>query len=246
VIPPFPVRFAFKRAPLDHDQIAATVTTPALSLSVTMPPGAEGLGQVISARDLQVVEEWKPLPGSGGVKAGDAFTRTITFTAVGVPGMVFPPFPANQIDGLRLYPKPPVLLDHAAESTSRGGGQETRGGRRDTVVYVCERPGRFVIPAVRLTWWDLATKQLRTADLPARAIIVAADPAAAMPAPRFGAGVQGWWLFVGGGALFAFVLAARWRAGLGRAWSRFVAPLRPTHLQPLNPTPGPGAAPSPR
>jgi len=241
VIPPFPVRFAFKRAPLDHDQIAATVTTPALSLTVTTPPGAEGLGQVISARDLQVVEEWKPVPGTTGVKAGDAFTRTITFSATGVPGMVFPPFPTGQIDGLRLYPKPPALLDQAPESNSRGGGEETRGGRRDTIVYVCERPGQFVIPAVRLTWWDLATKQLRTADLPARTITVEANPAlanapaAATPAPRFAAAAQRWWLAVAGGALLALVLAARWRAGLGRAWSRLAAPLRPTRLQPLNP-----------
>jgi hypothetical protein len=240
-IPPFQVRLAFKRSPLDHDDVAAVVTTPPLSLKVTTPPGAEGLGQVISARNLQVVEEWKPLPGKGGVKAGDAFTRTITFSAPGVPGMVFPPFPANQIDGLRLYPKQPALLDN--------GAAELSGGRRDTIVYVCERPGTFVIPAVRLTWWDLATKQLRTADLPVHTIVVNANPALATRTPtpaQFGAGGMGRWLFVGGGALLGLVLAARWRAGLGRICHRLIAPMRPTHLQPLNPAAPARAASPPR
>jgi hypothetical protein len=233
-IPPIPVRIQYKRAPLDHDSVSATVRTPALTLRVTAPPGTAGLGQVISARNLRVADEWKPEPGAATIKAGDAFTRTITFTAPEVPGMVFPPFPVGKIDGLRLYPKPPVLLD-------RNGRAGLAGGRRDTIVYVCERPGRFVIPAVRLTWWDLDAKQLRTADLPAHTITVAANPAlaatVAAPAPQAGWRDKAWWRLGGGGALVILLgLGWRsvWRRGVVR---RLVAPLRPVHLQPLNPQP---------
>ena len=241
-IPPIMVRIAYKHAPLDHDSIAATLATPALTLTATAPPGSEGLGQVISARNLQVVEEWKPEPGKTAVKAGDAFTRTITFTAPEVPGMVFPPFPAGKIDGLRLYPKPPVLLDRRTEATSREDPGELLGGRRDTMVYVCERPGRFTLPAVRLTWWDLEAKQLRTADLPARTITVVANPALAStpavpvnPPPAGWRDELGWWLG-GGVALAALILLGRSGARLGR----LLAPLRPVHLQPLNPGARPG------
>lgn len=231
VIPPFQVRFAFKRSPLDHDVVAAVVTTPQVSLKVTAPPGTEKLGQVISARDLQVVEEWKPEPGKTGVKAGDAFTRTITFTAPDVPGMVFPPFPTGEIDGLRLYPKPPAVLDR----TDRTG---LVGGRRDTIVYVCERPGSFTVPALRLTWWDLAAKQLRTADLPARTFMVEANPA--LTSAPAGASPTGWedrlwWWLGGGGALLLLLWTGRRSAWLGRTCHRLVTPLRPVHLQPLNP-----------
>jgi len=241
-IPPISVRIAYKRAPLDHDSISATLTTRALNLTVAAPPGTAGLGQVISARDLRVVEEWKPEPGSTTIKAGDAFTRTITFTAPEVPGMVFPPFPAGKVDGLRLYPKAPALLDR----TGRAGGLD--GGRRDTVVYVCERPGTFVIPAVRLTWWDLAAQQVRTADLPARTLTVIANPAlaaavAATPAPRAGWRDESWWWLGGGVALLVLLGMAARSPGLREAGQRLVAPLRPVHLQSLNPRPAEPARP---
>ena len=59
-----------------------------MPFTVKMPPGAGNLGQVISARDLKIEETWRPEPGKENVMAGAAFTRTITFTAPDVPGMV--------------------------------------------------------------------------------------------------------------------------------------------------------------
>lgn len=234
-IPPIPVRIAYKRAPLDHDSISATVTTPALKLMVTAPPGTAGLGQVISARGLRVVDDWKPEPGTTPLKAGDAFTRTVTFTAPQVPGMVFPAFPAGKIDGLRLYPKAPALLDR----TVRG---DLEGGRRDTIVYVCERAGTFTIPAVRLTWWDLDGQRLRTADLPARTLVVAANPALATapvaPAAVYGRSVQLEWLVSAAAVVVLLGWIGSRSAGARRVGRRLLAPLRPVHLQPLNPPPG--------
>jgi len=111
-----------------------------------MPPGAENLGQVISARDLKIEETWRPEPGKENVMAGAAFTRTITFTAPDVPGMMFPPFPAGQIDGLGIYTKR-QLLDQT-------DGGSLHGERRDVVTYVCKRAGEFTIPATQYTWFD--------------------------------------------------------------------------------------------
>ena len=78
-IPPITVRFRFKQNPLDKDSVAAEVRTEPVSFSVKLPPGAEKLGSLISARNLKVEEVWTPEPGKA--KVGDAFTRTITFTA---------------------------------------------------------------------------------------------------------------------------------------------------------------------
>jgi hypothetical protein len=231
-IPPIHVRFSFKRSPLDHDDVATAVDTEPVRFSVTAPPGTQGLGQVISARNLTIVETWKPEPGKGRARAGDAFTRTITFRAPEVPGMVFPPFPTGTIEGLRLYPQAPALLDQ----TDRG---VLDGGRGDTIVYVCERPGEFTIPAARLTWWDLDANKLRTVDLPGRTISVAANPAlsveanAPAPSPRWI--LTHGWLSVGllavGVLLVVLFRSARFR----RAWTRWMGPLRPVHLQSLNP-----------
>jgi hypothetical protein len=231
-IPPIHVRFSFKRSPLDHDDIAAAVTTEPIRFNVTAPPGAEGLGQVISARNLKVDETWTPEPGKTKIRAGDAFTRTITFRASEVPGMVFPPFPAGTIDGLRSYPRAPALLDQTDQGV-------LKGGRRDTIVYVCERPGEFTIPAARLTWWDLDAKKLRTVDFPAHTISVAANPAlsggANAPVPSERWILTHWWLLPGllavGLLLFRLLRGTHFR----RACGRCLAPLRPVHLQSLNP-----------
>jgi hypothetical protein len=115
---------------------------------VKLPPGAEGLATLISARDLKATEIWQP--ESGSAKAGDAFTRTITFSAPDIPAMVFPPFTTTEVAGLGVYPGAPRLLDHSERGTMRGE-------RQDIVTYVCQRSGRFVVPAARLPGGILIT-----------------------------------------------------------------------------------------
>ena len=233
-VPAFSVRFSFKGAPPDTHEIAATLKTNSMPFTVKMPLGAENLGLVISARDLKVEETWKPEPGKENVMAGAAFTRTITFTAPDVPGMVFPPFPAGRIDGLGIYTKQ-QLIDHS----DRGS---LRGGRRDVVTYVCKRAGEFTIPAVRFIWFDLETQQLRTEELAERTLKVAANPALATSGggtPAGGAANQSsitlWRLAGLAAAMFLLFLAGR-SARFRRVVADWLTPLRPLHLQPLNPT----------
>lgn len=233
-VPAFSVRFDFKGDPSDTNEIAATLKTNSMPFTVKMPPGAENLGLVISARDLKIEETWKPEPGKENVMAGAAFTRTITFTAPDVPGMVFPPFPAGQVDGLGIYAKQQLL-----DETDRGS---LRGERRDVVTYVCKRAGEFTIPATRYTWFDLDTQQLRTEELAERTLKVAANPALATSGGGAPAGVGtashpiAWWTVTGlVAAMFLLFLAGR-SARFRRVVAHWFSPLRPLHLQPLNPT----------
>lgn len=231
VIPPFSVRFHFKRHPLDKEPIAATVTTHAVNLIAKPPPGAEGLPGVISARQLTAVEAWHPQPGKA--KAGDAFTRTITFAAPDVPGMAFAPFPAGKVDGLGVYPKPPEVIDH----DDRGA---LRGERRETITYVCERPGRFVLPAARFSWFDHDVRKVRVVEFPARAFDVSPNPAmqAAQQAGNDSARDGGPSLKTIAATLAVLILSAGGSVLLARNWPRWTAPFSPTHLAPLNPVAG--------
>jgi len=240
LIPALSVRFQYKPNPLDTQTVPAALTTQALPLTVNVPPGAAGLGTVISARNLTVRESWQPEPGAGDVKAGSAFTRTVTFSAPDVPGMLFPPFPTEDIDGLGIYSKPQV-----ADSEQRG---EFTGSRSDSVTYVCEQPGTYTLPAVRFTWFDLDANELRAEELPERTLQVIANPdlasgvaaseadggaAAATQTGRAPGTVLAW--SIAALALAALTVVAR--SARGRAWLwRLSAPLRPVHLQPLHPT----------
>jgi hypothetical protein len=226
-IPPLTVRFGYKRQPLDKDAVQASVTTTPLEFTIKTPPGAEHLGSIISARDLTVTETWQPEPGQA--KAGDAFTRTVTFSAPDMPAMSFPPFPAGDIDGLGVYANQPTVLDHS----NRG---EARGERRESITYVCKSPGQFVIPAVRLSWFNLDTKELQTIELPSRTLDVAPNPAmdatslvpetSRFELPRL-RGIVAFLI----GAIIGFCIAA-----IVRNWSQLTAPFRPVPLAPLNPT----------
>lgn len=235
-IPAFSVRFKFKRNPLDKEEVAATVKTDAVKLTAKAPPGAEKLGNIISARDLKVEETWKPEPGKAA-KAGDAFTRTITYTAPEVPAMAFPPFPTGKIDGLGIYAKEPEVLD----TSNRG---DLMGKRRDTITYVCQRPGKFVVPATRMTWFDLVSQKLQTIDFPARTFEVAPNPAMASGgkagpnAEKKGAAEQEdcgcslSWGLIGALALNLGLLGV---AKMYPRWSPWFDVFRPVRLAPLNP-----------
>jgi hypothetical protein len=232
IIPAVTARFSFKRNPLDRDEVPASVTTEPVQLTIALPPGAENLGTVISARGLKVEESWKPEPGAEDVLAGAAFTRTITFTAPNVPGMIFPPFPAGEIDGLGIYPKRQLL-----DRQERGS---LVGVRRDQITYVCQRPGQFTVPAARFTWFDLEAKKLRTEDLPARTLTVLANTAMASAAAHTAAdtAARPWHrgsLMGGSVLLLGLLLAALSNRGR-RFLARCMAPFRPVRLQPLNPS----------
>ncbi len=227
-IPAFDVRISFKRNPLDTQSESAVLTTAPLPLQAKAPPGSAGLGTVISARGLELSERWEPPPGGEPVMAGAAFTRTVSFSAPDVPGMLFPPFPAGAIDGLGVYSKRALQ-----DSEDRGALQ---GRRSDTITYVMKRPGQYVVPAVKFIWFDLDTKQLRTKELPAQTFDVIVNPALASAAETASEGGRDAGYAVAAGLIVGLLLLVvlAWRAR--RTLARLLAPLGPVHLQALNPT----------
>jgi hypothetical protein len=68
-IPALTVRVSFKRNPLDSDTVAVSLSTAPSRFAVKLPPGAEPLGTVISARNLRVEDAWSPEPGTDDILA---------------------------------------------------------------------------------------------------------------------------------------------------------------------------------
>ncbi|WP_116368326.1 BatD family protein [Parahaliea mediterranea] len=227
-VPPIHVRFRYKRHPLDEEPASAAVTTEAVTFSVQRPPGSEGLGLVISARDLTIEEQWQPEPGGEPVPAGTAFKRSIRFSAADVPGMVFPPFPGGAIEGLGIYTKQQVR-----DRSNRG---TLTGAREDTITYLAKRPGQYTIPAVRFQWFDLSSEQIQTREFPARTLNVIANPQQASTNAAGGAATGGLDRRTAGYAAAALLMLAGLGVLVYRHGARLLAPFRPVRLQALNPT----------
>lgn len=183
-IPDFPVRYGIK-AFFNAETVEHTLETAAHQFNAVMPPGAEELNTIISARNLTVKEQWQPEPGEEA-KMGDAFTRTLTFAAPDLPAMAFPPLPVLEAPGLGVYPKSPIVRDTAV----RG---DFRGERVDAVTYVCEQPGEIHIPALVFQWWDLDTNELKRVELPAHRFTVI-QPAVSDAGGIAGSKGTNWWL----------------------------------------------------
>jgi hypothetical protein len=218
-VPPFAVRFAsplrFGEQPVEH-----RLTTPAFQVEARLPPGGEHLPGLIATRELHVAQTWQPEPSKGRV--GDGFTRTVTLTAPDVPGMVFPPLLPAKVDGLGVYPKPPVVQDHVERS-------DFTGKRIEEVTYICERSGQFTLPALIIPWCDLKNQTLMQVTLPAVTLEVEPAPASSLDAAASsaeGSGRQWLWWIVGAVLLLATAGAAGWRKRdvLLAAWQRRQAP----------------------
>jgi hypothetical protein len=105
------------------------------------------------------------------LKVGDSVTRTISMSASDTPAMLLPPVAFNAIEGLALYPAPPLISNKTGERGAFIGGE-----RIDAVTYIVQRAGNYELPAVDIAWWNPRTQALQHSTLPAVKIHAAGAP----------------------------------------------------------------------
>ena len=132
--------------------------TPALAFQAALPPGADQEHGLISTTRLEAGQTLEP--SSAAFKVGDALKRSIALRAAGISGMAFEPVQDAPVAGVGIYPGEPVVQD----AVDRGSLSE--GRRTESVTYVFEREGNYVLPDVTITWWDLEEKRLHREVLP--------------------------------------------------------------------------------
>lgn len=152
-----------------------------ITLTVLPKPDSFGPTDWLPARQLALKETWSVPPEQ--LRVGESATRTITIEGEGLQGAQLPPVLFSPIDGLKYYPDQPQISE---QETANG----LQGIRQDSAAVVPTRAGSYVIPEIRIPWWDTQNEKLQFAILPERKITVAAaDPAhnaAAAPAPAPG------------------------------------------------------------
>ncbi|MBW2387286.1 MAG: BatD family protein [Deltaproteobacteria bacterium] len=135
------------------------------------PAGAEDLDPFIAAEALTLEQEIEGDPEN--LEPGSVFTRIVTARITGASPIFLPPLiPPLVADGLAAYPKEPIFN----QTANRG---VTTGERVERVTYVAEAGGRFNAQPIRLRWWNLRTKEIEVAEVPAIEIVSRGPPPAA-------------------------------------------------------------------
>lgn len=179
-LPAFTVEFGY----LDDagQEMDASLPTTAAQMTVLDVPGADPKLPLVTATELKVDDRWEPKPDK--VVVGDAFTRTITMRATGLPGLALPSLRLPSSDGLAVYARQPQV----GTDTARG---DFIGKRVETFSLVCQKVGTYTLPEMRIQWWNPTEAVLREVKLPATTLQVAPNPALNASAPQGEAGRAG-------------------------------------------------------
>jgi len=126
----------------------------------------------LPARDLTLEENWSIDPEA--LNVGDSTTRTLTLVGRGLQGSQLPPLSSVQgalnIPELRFYPD-----QEAIDQSELADGLQ--GRRVQSEALVARSGGAWVLPEIRIPWWNTDTDQLEFAVIPARNVAVAASQA---------------------------------------------------------------------
>jgi oxygen tolerance protein BatD len=145
--------------------------TLAVAFQAALPPGADQERGLISTTRLEAEQALEP--STAEFKVGDALKRSISLRAAGISGMAFEPVQYAPVAGVGIYPSEPVVQDAV------NWGSLSEGRRTESVTYVFEREGNYVLSDVTVTWWDLGEKRLHREVLPGPHVrVVFAVPAA--------------------------------------------------------------------
>lgn len=112
---------------------------------------------------VRLDEEW---PQQQEFTVGEPVTRTMTLTAMGVVEEQLPELPQLYPPDFKQYP------DQASTATVQKDNTLI-AQRVESVALIPTKPGKFVLPDIRVPWFNVLTGETEYATLPARTITVA-------------------------------------------------------------------------
>lgn len=110
---------------------------------------------------VELNEEWQP--GKGKYRVGEPLTRTLTLTAVGVTQEQLPEIGSQYPANVKVYPD-------QADTTTVEKDNTLIAQRKETIAIIPAQAGPLLIPEISIPWFNILTKQVEYARLPARTI----------------------------------------------------------------------------
>jgi hypothetical protein len=117
---------------------------------------------------VEVTEEWQG--DSDNLVVGDPITRTITITAMGLTKEQLPVVNTPYHPDFKVYPEQPELA--TAETDTALVSQSTLN-----TAIIPSKSGTYVLPEVRVPWFNVNTQQTEFALIPAKTVTVSDKPA---------------------------------------------------------------------
>jgi len=157
--------------------------------------GSEPFSVASNATQLNIkppaaaMDPWLPLTSlnvrekidtSRSVHVGDQLVRKITLTAIGAVGSQLPEIEVQQNHAdFSGYSDRPTM----GEDVDKKKGTIS-GWRTNTQNLIPQRPGNLVLPAIKVSWWNIATDKAAIAILPQRIVDVLPEPSARTAHPH--------------------------------------------------------------
>ena len=141
------------------------------------PVGATG-SNWLPAQRMTLEEQWHP--DAQTVHVGEPITRHLHLAALALTGAQLPDLSQLMAvpDGIRTYPD-------QAKTDDQPQGATVLGSRDQDIALIAQRAGRYMLPALKLSWWDTQHNVQREVALPARTLNVlpAADGSTQLSTP---------------------------------------------------------------
>ncbi|MDR4515115.1 BatD family protein [Nitrosomonas sp.] len=134
-----------------------------ITLNVKPRPDQSQSSYWLPAEAVELHETWQPEDSK--INIGEPVTRSITIKALGVTGEQLPELKLADPEGFKLYP------DRAQSNTQSQSGT-VQGEKTLRLAYMPTQPGKHILPAFTLHWWDTVTDSEQVATLPERAVEV--------------------------------------------------------------------------
>ena len=144
--------------------------TPGRTVTVKSLPAGQS-GWWLPARQVQLARVWKPNPPQ--FRVGEPTTVELVIHAEGVLPSQLPALEWVVPAGIRAYPDTPTSMKTLVKSGFRSEWKQSWA-------LIPVRAGRFVLPELRLRWWDTQHERFREAVLPEQ--VYEAIPSAASQA----------------------------------------------------------------
>ncbi|MFQ3234523.1 MAG: hypothetical protein ACI9C4_000074 [Paraglaciecola sp.] len=138
-----------------------------------LPIPSDFNGSWLPSDYVELSEQWQPVGDKFTV--GEPITRTLTLTAVGVIEEQLPEIGSLYPDSVKVYPD-------QADTATVEKDNVLIAQRKETLAIIPSQAGELQIPPVSVPWFNILTKQIEYAQLPARTIDIGVG-AAAKPSP---------------------------------------------------------------